>query len=554
MDFICLEDQLLTNLFVFLGQFNFTIMKSPIQLIQICIFCLSASIYCTAQTPFGIKLNTEEAFDGYILFENDNHTYLMDNCGNILNQWFNINQTDNHTKLLDNGNMVYIYNNGVYEVDWNGATQNFVTHTDEDLLLEYEVELTTEGNYICVARRDYSPQQFEALGYDIPETFPTRVDVVVELDRNTGEIVWEWNITDHVIQERNPSANNYGALNENPGRINLDAISTFDWRTTESFMINSMDYNPTLDQVIISVRKLCEVMIIDHSTTTEEAKGNSGGVYGKGGDVLFRWGNPRNYGMGTEADQKLFYQHNPHWLTSGPYAGHIMIYNNGLNRPETNLDNRYSEVPIIAPPIDEAGNYIMDNGVFGPETPVVNYQGNNPAGIFYSGYTSGAEYLPNGNIYITEGRNGRLLELSPTGELVWEYFVYDHDYIFRSEKYSKYHPAFEGRSLEQMGTLEDPPSEYACSLYVGVDDQAEKSLDIKIAHHPSNHPEVIVFNPSSKNLHCTVFDLFGRELIQLDGRHNQLYIDLGSLHPNTYVLNIQDKEQQLSKSFKLIKI
>ena len=55
---------------------------------------------------------------------------------------------------------------------------------------------------------------------------------------------------------------------------------------------NGLDYNSALDQIALSCRGMNEVYIIDHSTTTEEAVGHTGGNAGKGGDILYRWGNP----------------------------------------------------------------------------------------------------------------------------------------------------------------------------------------------------------------------------------------------------------------------
>ena len=40
---------------------------------------------------------------------------------------------------------------------------------------------------------------------------------------------------------------------------------------------------------------------------------------------------------------------------------------------------------------------------------------------FYSGYISSAQRLPNGNTLITEGTDGRLFEVTPEYEIVWEY-------------------------------------------------------------------------------------------------------------------------------------
>ena len=81
--------------------------------------------------------------------------------------------------------------------------------------------------------------------------------------------------------------------------------------------INSVAYNPDLDQIMLSVFEFSEIWIIDHGTTTAEAAGHEGGKYGKGGDLLYRWGNPRAYRAGTVKDQKLFGQHNAHWIPRG---------------------------------------------------------------------------------------------------------------------------------------------------------------------------------------------------------------------------------------------
>lgn len=45
--------------------------------------------------------------------------------------------------------------------------------------------------------------------------------------------------------------------------------------------------------------------MIDHSTTTTEAASHQGGRSDRGGDLLFRWENPRVYRSGTNVDQQL---------------------------------------------------------------------------------------------------------------------------------------------------------------------------------------------------------------------------------------------------------
>jgi hypothetical protein len=114
-----------------------------------------------------------------------------------------------------------------------------------------------------------------------------------------------------------------------------------------------------------------EIWIIDHSTTTEEAKGHTGGRWGKGGDILYRWGNPRAYRNGTKLDQRLFGQHNIQWIPRGLSGeGHLLVFNNGGGRtPE-----EYSSVDEFVPPTDKNGNYTRGKrGPFGPAKALWSY-------------------------------------------------------------------------------------------------------------------------------------------------------------------------------------
>jgi len=46
---------------------------------------------------------------------------------------------------------------------------------------------------------------------------------------------------------------------------------------------------------------------------------------------------------------------------------------------------------------------------------------NSPGWTFYSSFISDARRLPNGNTFIDEGVNGRFFQVTPKGEIVWEY-------------------------------------------------------------------------------------------------------------------------------------
>ena len=81
----------------------------------------------------------------------------------------------------------------------------------------------------------------------------------------------------------------------------------------------------------------------------------------------------------------------------------------------------YSMVYEIEPPINASGTYeLNNNGTFGPELPVWTYMAEDTLS-FHSGYISGAIRLSNGNTFITEGAEGRFFEVTPEGDIIWEY-------------------------------------------------------------------------------------------------------------------------------------
>ena len=95
--------------------------------------------------------------------------------------------------------------------------------------------------------------------------------------------------------------------------------------------VNAVSYNAELDHIAMSCPGFGEIYIIDHSISTEEAKGSAG-------DLLYRWGNPQNYGAGTKEDQKLFGQHDVKYIPKGfPGEGHLMAFNNDIHNPDNKL-------------------------------------------------------------------------------------------------------------------------------------------------------------------------------------------------------------------------
>jgi hypothetical protein len=214
---------------------------------------------------------------------------------------------------------------------------------------------------------------------------------------------------------------------------------------------NALAYHPEHDLIALSSPHLNEILILDHSTTTDQAAGSSGGRYKQGGEVLWRWGNPVNYGAGTKEDRRLFYQHNVQWIPAGlPGAGNLLVFNNGQERP----DGEYSSVIELALPFEPGKGFAREGGPHGPKEPVWSYSSRDD---FYAAFISGCQRLPNGNTLICEGPEGRVFEVTPAGELVWDWTnpfegdlkgggVEGHA-LFRATRVAPDHPALRGRAL-----------------------------------------------------------------------------------------------------------
>ena len=190
---------------------------------------------------------------------------------------------------------------------------------------------------------------------------------------------------------------------------------------------NAIDYNPELDQIMLSPRNFSELWIIDHSADTEEARGHSGGNSGMGGDLLYRWGNPRAYGHGDADDQRLFWQHQTHWIHQGlPGEGNILVFNNG--NEYTSYRRGYSSVDEIVPFVDGYRYRRAPNSPYPPDIPKWTYASETPAD-FYAPIISGTQRLPNGNTLIVDGTAGVIFQVTPNGRTVWQYVIPPHYHI-----------------------------------------------------------------------------------------------------------------------------
>jgi len=418
--------------------------------------------------PRGLMLNTDGLADGYILFSppNSGSVYLVNRKGEVVHEWKgNYGNTAISAYLQNDGSIIQntvdpdfpVFAGGgeagrIERITWDSKVVWDFEYASEQFLHHHDFAVMPNGHILAIAWEAKTPEEVKAAGRKpelIPKAglWPDKIVEIEPLDNTHGKIVWEWHVWDHLIQDFDAKKADYGKPADHPELLDVNAGEPLPppmsqdsvdllkkqgrilWRNqtaenmgSDVYHFNAVKYNADLDQVVFSSPHLSEIFIIDHSTSTKEAAGHTGGKWGKGGDFLYRWGNPQNYKRGDSANEKLFGQHDVRWIEKGmPGEGHLTLFNNNHYDPSHDSIN-YSAIYEIIPPTDNKGNYVIEKGKpFGPDNPAWIYKATPDSLSFWSSFISGAQRMKNGNTFINEGARGRFFEVTKEGKMVWEY-------------------------------------------------------------------------------------------------------------------------------------
>ncbi len=404
----------------------------------------------------------DESFNGYTLYSPmmSTSTFLINNSGDVVHSWQGSYKPALSVYLLENGNILRTACHSLNPNFWGGGLGGRVEifdwennliwafeYSNSTHCLHHDVEMLPNGNILMIAWELKTSNEAIEAGRDpsslaFGELWPNHIIEVEPTGSFGGNIVWEWHLWDHLIQDFDPTKGNYGVVEDHPELIDINYYQSpvSDWNH-----VNSIDYNEDFDQILICSRTFSEIWVIDHSTTIQEAAGHTGGNSGKGGDILYRWGNPQVYRAGDENDQMLFGPHDAQWIEEGkPGEGNILIFNNGLGR----FQEEYSSVDEIVPPVNGNGVYNLETeNSYGPEELIWSYyDGQNPVN-FYALNLAGAQRMPNGNTIICDGPHGIFFEVTAENEIVWEYknqvpSMFDC-HVFKVRRYAPNYPGLE---------------------------------------------------------------------------------------------------------------
>ena len=532
-----------------------------------------------AQQTVGLFLNDSLSQNGFTLFSNNKTTYLVDNCGRTVRTWQSDFTTNSGLYLLENGNLLRscriggTFNAGgvggrIELFSWEGDLLWAYNYASDDYHQHHDICPLPNGNFLLLAwERRTQPEAIQAgRNPDLltPDgLWPEKIVEVEMVGSNGINVVWEWRLWDHLVQDFDPDKDNFGSVAGHPERVNINFVGNIggpgiaDW-----IHANSLAYHPDLDQIAVTSRTFSEIWIIDHSTTTTEAAGSTGGNAGKGGDLLYRWGNPQAYDRGTPADQILWGPHYANWIPAGyPNEGKLLVFNNGFNRP----GNNFSSVDMWEAPLGDQGYLIEPGLAFGPSGPAWSYT----AAGFYAGTMSGAHALPNGNVFICQSTSSRFFEITPNHQIVWEYISpssgfgpiaqgqTNNSVTFRATRYPASYPAFEGKYLSPGSPVELNPLPSDCTIFDGsptsTNVRAAIFLEgVRLRNNPVGR-SLFIENLPGNELVLEIRNAVGTSAKRTTVRGLQSEVDVSGLPKGFYILQLFDTKTRNHFNLKFIK-
>ena len=399
------------------------------------ILSILATTAFAQDNTIGTILYNEDATDGgynLIYPHNQPDAFLLDMCGNVVHKWESADtlRPANVMYILENSDVMTTYRPADFSGDaiWAGGGGATVerrtwdnepiwsfTRNDSAYRLHHDIQPMANGNVLVTAWEQRDSLECIEAGRN-PENLTSAgmwsevVWVIAPGDDGLGDVVWEWAVWEHLVQDFDSTKSNYGAIADNIDKIDinfgLELNAAADW-----LHINAIDFDEYSQHIMLSVPTFNEIWVVDYGNTTP-------------GELKWRWGNPMAYDRGDSTDTKLGFQHHTHWLdlaltTNSPDYGKIGVFNNRVQGDTS----EYSSVHTLLPMFDEYENeYYVDftTGTYLPTDFDWTFESPDPNTI-YSNIVSSFQRLENGNSLICSGRNGDTREYTQEGELVWHY-------------------------------------------------------------------------------------------------------------------------------------
>ncbi|WP_458627390.1 aryl-sulfate sulfotransferase [Winogradskyella sp. PC D3.3] len=522
----------------------------------------------TAQETLGLLYhNATEVAEGYTLFSplKNSSAYLIDNCGNTINEWSFNGLPKSVPYILENGTILRAGSEGLEIRNWNNTLiWSYNLMGELNIQQHHDIEPLPNGHILLIVKEFIEENELIDLGKN-PALISNRLssEKIIEvkpIGTNEIEIVWEWRFADRFIQDFDATKSNYGVIENHPELIDIN-YEDHNMIHADFMHMNGIDYNAELDQIVMSCKSLGEIYIIDHSTTTAEAASSTGGNYNKGGDFLWRWGNPEVYRKGSPLDRKLFEQHDPKWIPEGfPNAGKITVFNNDVG-----ATNTHSSINIIAP-VPTASGYEISNDKYSPTDFFFSWEGEVINQTVFQPKMSGVTALQNGNLIFSEAIKGRLTEITLDGDIVWIYrnpsgesiinqYSTESEIIFntlfKAEKYPLDYIGFNDLDLTPGAIIEDVNSNSVnCNENLSTTDPT--FTEIRIINNPVQHETIVFSTQLQDSATIDIYNINGTSVVTNIKLINQ-QLHLPKIEKGLYFITIKDTKTNKTQVIKFIK-
>ena len=334
--------------------------------------------------PRGVTIYyPDKCFNGYTILEGVDEKVLIDMNGNICHRWNIIDWICQPPDSL--GNLLTYWIDTppplpktetgeiqlapfekpqceIREYDWD----SWIIHKYySGLVVHHDVIKTDDGNVLAICEEPL-PDSIKEYIIDPArkQLDPIYSDYIVEVTSG-GDIVWEWHAFDYL------DINRYCSRDRPKDWLHTNTVQPI-----PATPLAGRDSRFRIGNILLTVRNLDEIILIDKETKA----------------IVWRWG-------------EGVLDHPHHAIMQAD--GKITIFDNGMFHAH-GVDNRFSgtsRLLVIDPIANEIEwQYYRDVAFFTPAN-------------------GSMQRLPNGNYLVTESLTGRIFELTPDKETVWEYIA-----------------------------------------------------------------------------------------------------------------------------------
>ena len=375
--------------------------------------------------PTGVTVyRPSAAYSSFVLFgAPDGKSYLIDMDGNQVHSWpyvgFPTLALDPKLAHGNKGHVLvhldkFIGDKVVAELDWRGRmVWNWGEHAPGGAALQDQdwVRLSNGDTLLLCTYNHVIPEL---------SLQPIADQAIYEVTP-TGRMVWKWVAGDH-LKEFGISAEGMRILH----KALADGFTGMGFLTINAMQVVGLNkwwdsgdkrFNPS--NIIISSREASFIAIVDKRSGRviwrlgPDYRGSSTSPQGPRFGAALRFLEPTFSDAVPRPLDQLSGQHDAHIIPEGlPGAGDVLVFDNEgpSGFPTIRLSHHVGSRVLEIDPLRKeiVWQYTAESSGQADWT-------------FYSSFLGSAQRLPNGNTLIDEGMDGRIFQVTPRGEIVWEY-------------------------------------------------------------------------------------------------------------------------------------